>query len=115
MTQSNTTVWAQIRMPGFHAWPEPSAHRDYLGDRHRHMFHVQARVPVMHDDRDIEFHDLMDVMRAYWPENGEWGGCSCEMIAEAYAGMLIARFAVDWAEVDVSEDGEAGATVRLQQ
>jgi hypothetical protein len=103
------TVWATAQLPGFHRWPDAPLHRSYLRERHRHLFHVKAAARVAHDDRDTEFHDLSDMIRAWWGlPIRECGTASCEALARDLAGYLAAAD-VDVAWTEVSEDGESGA------
>lgn len=104
------TVWAETHLPGFHCWPAAPPHRAYLADRHRHMFHIRATVPVGHDDRDVEFHDLQHLIAGWWgPGERECGPASCETLARQLATHLE-QAGIAVASVDVSEDGQAGAT-----
>ncbi len=105
------TVWATARLPGFHRWPGAPAHRAYLRDRHRHLFHVRAAVRVAHDDRDTEFHDLSDMIRGWWgPGARECDAMSCEALARELGAWLRNR-GVAVASAEVSEDGESGSVV----
>lgn len=108
-----TEVWATYVTGGWHNWPSAPEHRDYLASRHRHAFRFTATVPVSHDERDIEFHDLMDLLRASLPKDGEFGARSCETIAkDIVAYFLASGISTDYILIDVSEDGEAGASYR---
>lgn len=104
-----STIFVRFQVPGFHHWPEPTRERAYLGQRHRHLFHVEVRMEVGHDDREVEFHDLLDYARRCFP-GGELGGQSCEMMARELGKEIARRFGRA-VEVTVSEDGEAGAVV----
>lgn len=109
------TAWATVDLPGWHHWPDAPPHRSYLRAPHRHLFRVRAEVVVNHDDRDVEFHDLQDVVREWWEQygDGDVGPRSCETLARLLAAALVARgFAP--ATIDVSEDQENGATVRFE-
>lgn len=104
-------VWAKVALVGFHHWPEAPAHRDYLGVRHRHEFVITAGVAVGHGNREVEFHDLRDLIEAWWTP--ERGAQSCEHIA------LDLQKALDQAglsatRITVSEDGYDGATLTWQ-
>lgn len=117
MTDRPARLWITARFVGFHSWADAPADRDYLGARHRHTFHVRVEVTGVHDDRAIEFHWLVgllsDTLDDLWPEGRygrELGGRSCEMAARELATRL-ARDIGAAVQVDVSEDGEAGATV----
>lgn len=114
----NVTVWARVALPGLHRWPNAPEHRAYLRNRHRHLFHVLAAVQVRHHDRDVEFHDLGDMIRSWWRSAGahpvtsvrECGEKSCEHLArELWSHLDQHKLAV--ARVEVSEDGECGATL----
>ncbi|WP_327074455.1 hypothetical protein OG196_31945 [Kitasatospora purpeofusca] len=112
-TTPSATVWAEVHLPGFHHWPAAPQHRSYLRARHRHLFHIRVTAHAAHDDRDTEFHDLGDAIRAWWgPADRECGAASCEALARALADHL-SGLGLHLAEVAVSEDGEAGAIVRV--
>lgn len=105
------TVGTKITAPGFHRWPGATGVRAYLADRHRHLFHLEAVVEVAHDERDIEFHDLQDAMRAWWgPAPRECGDASCETLARQLATHLEHELGCTVVSVTVSEDGESWAT-----
>ena len=98
----------------FHCWPDAPDHRAYLRNRHRHLFHVEASCDVAHDDREVEFHDVLDQVRAYWQamagEEDDMGSASCEALARCIGEHLMVWRPRAWV-VEVSEDGEAGARV----
>lgn len=104
-------VWATHSFPGFHWWAEAPAERNYLGLRHRHLFKVRVEVEVLHDNRDVEFHDLYDVMVEECARLAEAGGMSCEMLARHVREAVLVRWPGRYVTADVSEDGEFGAMV----
>lgn len=104
-------IWVRFTVPGFHSWPEAPDHRAYLRNSHRHLFQVAVRTQVDHDDREIEFHDLLDQARADFP-GGDLGRQSCEDMARGLATKLAAHYRRPF-EVSVSEDGEVGASVQV--
>ena len=107
-----TEIFVKLRVPGFHHWPNASAGRAYLGDSHRHLFHLEVSMPVGHSDREVEFHDLLDEVRTLFPVGKDHGGKSCEMMAEEI-GHHLALHHKRPVTVQVSEDGEVGARMRL--
>lgn len=110
-----TTVWTKVALPGFHRWPDAHESRAYLRDRHRHLFEITATCAVSHDERDVEFHDLQDVVRAWWgPGVRELGSASCETLARDLL-IHLDDLGLRPVRVDVSEDGESGATVRRER
>ena len=98
---------------GFHRWPDAPAHRKYLRERHRHLFKVEVTTAVKNDEREIEYHDLMEVSRISLdrvlglPEACAW---SCERMARELGAQLKASYKRDFT-VEVWEDGECGSTV----
>jgi hypothetical protein len=68
-------------------------------------------VEVFHDDRDIEFHQLLNYLEANVTTES-LNHKSCEMIANDVAELVVDKH---WNRerkivVDVSEDGECGVT-----
>lgn len=105
----NRTIWTNVHLIGWHRWPGATGHRDYLAARHRHEFHVRPEIVVSHDDREIEFHDLRDIVIGWWqPEQGD---NSCETIARDLWAYLES-LGLTVASITVSEDGYEGATLR---
>ncbi len=109
----DATIWVSVDLPGFHRWPEAPERRAYLRDRHRHLFQVIVVVAVRNDDRDVEFHDLQETIRRWWGVSiPDLGALSCEAIARRIGKVLIDSV-LSVISVDVSEDGENGATVHF--
>lgn len=109
------SVWATVDIPGLHRWPSAPDHRAYLRSPHRHLFRVRAEVRVCHSDRDVEFHDLQDLIRQAWSSLGnDLGSNSCEDLAHIVGWHLIKAGLVP-VQIDVSEDQENGATLRYEE
>lgn len=113
----DATVWVTWRAVGLHAWPEAPLRRSYLRSPHRHVFHLRLELPVSHDDREHEFHDLQDFLAfagdAAITLRAVDAVGSCEMIARRIATAAADKFDRQ-ATVDVSEDGESGARVTVR-
>jgi hypothetical protein len=115
------TIFVRFTFGGFHRWPDAPASRAYLGVTHRHLFHVEVRMTVAHDDREVEFHDLLARSSAEFGELGrvdpingvvDFAERSCESLARELASILAGQFDRP-VEVSVSEDNEVGATVNV--
>lgn len=102
-------IFVRFTFPGFHRWEGAPEHRSYLASRHRHLFGVEVQCFVDNDDREIEFHDLLDESKAFFNEP-ERGNQSCEMMARALGEFLASRHKRSFA-VTVTEDDECGAKV----
>jgi hypothetical protein len=111
-----TYVVVRLQVDGMHNFPaarEIFPEVGFLADRHRHIFHVEAKKEVFHDDRDVEFimfkRDIQDYLKQmyYKPETRthEFGPKSCEMLAKE----ILNQF--DCVSVSVWEDLENGAIV----
>jgi hypothetical protein len=82
------------------------------------LFKVHLEVQVMHNEREVEYHDLLDWLNRLVAEdlvpgwNINW---SCEAIALRIVSWLAERYP-DRAlySCTVSEDGECGSTVELR-
>ena len=112
------TITVAWQVDGYHRWPDATPARDYLASRHRHRFDLGVQVPVTHDERDIEFHDLLDVARQVlegYREAGrqtyDFGDLSCEAIASELALSICHRYDVSVVAF-CSEDGYVTAEVR---
>jgi hypothetical protein len=115
-------IWVTFRREGIHKYPaaltDPKLKTgdeydvSFLGYPHRHMFHFKVAIEVFHDDRDIEF-----IQFKRWLENLYGKGTleldykSCEMIATDLYQQINARYPNREITIDVSEDGENGATM----
>lgn len=109
----STTIKVRYRCIGFHRWPGATGERAYLADRHRHEWQIEVTCGVRHDDRDVEFHDLKDMVAELAPA-GEQGDRSCEAMARQLMDNLNARLSAGMiVAVEVWEDGECGARVEL--
>lgn len=105
-----TNIIVRFTVEGFHQWKNAPFNRDYLRNKHRHLFYIEVKVSVLHDDREIEFHDLLDFCKVTFGE-GDFGGHSCETLAKALINDLIAKYPGREIAVSVFEDGEVGAEV----
>lgn len=110
-----TNIIVRLQIEGLHRWPDAAKvfpEVSFLSDPHRHMFHIECKKEVMHDDRDIEFimfkRDVREHFVKYFkPELRlfDFDTMSCEMIAKE----LLEKFDCNY--VSVFEDNENGAEV----
>lgn len=109
-------ITIKFQFEGIHRWPDAPEEVKFLRDLHRHMFHVEAMIEVKHNDRDLEFIMVKRALEEYvqrnkndWPET-----ISCEQIAEGLIHYIDQLYGGDRSiSVNVSEDGENGATVSV--
>jgi len=119
MSKLTTNVIINLQVEGLHCWPaakEVFPEVSFLSDPHRHMFHIQLKKRVMHNDRDVEFiifkRDVLDYLYTKYyldvQRIHDFGSRSCEMIATE----LYEKFDCEY--VSVFEDGENGAEVYVK-
>lgn len=83
------SIVAQTRVLGIHCWPAAPEHRQYLRFPHQHEFIIEAQVEVTDHDRQIELHDLREMVASFYRDREDDGGrsfhdfgdWSCERIA----------------------------------
>lgn len=102
-------VVSKTSVDGFHRWKGAPERFSYLRDRHRHIFEIRCFFDVDDPDREIEFiqagREIQDYLEGRYGRPCEFGGMSCEMIAQE----LIERCGC--ARAEVLEDGDGGAVV----
>lgn len=111
---AKASIFVRFIGEGWHGWPQAPEHRSYLRHMHRHLFHIEARCYVDHDDRSVEFHDVRDQIEVLWgllagPKR-DLGSMSCEMLARRIGAHLVEWNPRRWTVI-VSEDDEMGACV----
>jgi len=102
-------IIVKLQVEGLHKWAGcPIEDVSFLRDRHRHMFHIEVRKTVTHNDRDIEIIMLKrEIINYLGKQPIEFGNQSCEMIAED----ILTRFNCTY--VSVLEDNENGAIIEI--
>lgn len=121
------TTWAKVRtrIEALHRWEDAPDEVAFLRDNHRHEFHITVQVQQFHDDRDVEYimlkNDLDHWLNNIWcAENTSkpytLDEMSCEMIAKDIIEWLQEQFGDERQyKVEVTEDGENGALVEVDQ
>lgn len=115
-------IRVRFQWDGIHHWPEAQEPYRFLAEPHRHKFYGEATIEVKHDNRELEFLQVLDriqmeikdgrgVMAGFDPPNVV-PSCSCEQMAERILGWLHKWYGVDrYISVSVSEDNENGGLV----
>ncbi len=112
ITRSITVRWTY---EGWHKWPEAHSERNYLADSHRHLFYVELTVEVQHNDREVEFHDLLTYAKGLLPSGEDFGRKSCEDMANEILEYVNLKYPDRNMLCSVWEDNEVGATIRWEQ
>lgn len=111
------TIFVKFTKEGIHKYPaaatEPRlADVSFLGYPHRHIFHFRVTIAVTHNDRDIEFIQFKRELEGLYGTGAlQMDFKSCEMLAEDLVDYISKKYPHREIEVEVSEDGENGATL----
>ena len=109
-------IWITFQRAGFHRYPaaatDPSLEDvAYLADRHRHLFKFRVEIEVFHDDRELEFHQVLNYCESLYQGHLEINHKSVEMLADDLYVQLASRYPGRFVAIEVSEDGECGCRV----
>jgi hypothetical protein len=108
----NRTIFVTFQKEGIHRYPDAPAGVEFLKNPHRHMFHFRVSISVVHNDRDIEFILFKRELEALYTGGAmEIDHKSCEMLAEDLIDYIVKAYPGRDVAVEVSEDGENGATL----
>lgn len=119
---TKTNIIVNLKVEAIHHWPGIVSETEsapelkkvlFLQYPHRHIFHIQCKKEVTHNDRDIEIilfkRNILDYLNGRFYTNTldilNIGATSCEMLADE----LCKVFGLSYCEV--LEDGENGAEV----
>jgi hypothetical protein len=114
---SETYIIIKDQFPALHAWLDcPYEEVAFLRNPHRHIFFVQVKIEVFHDDRDVEFFMVKRVLSNLLLNlfsNRFLGSKSCEMLCTEIRDIFYLNYPNDIIihSVSVFEDNENGAEV----
>ena len=125
MQHAQKKIWVTFQKEGMHRYPAAATDPalatgdeydvSFLANPHRHIFHFQVWIDVVHNDRDIEF-----IQFKRWLENLYRSGTlqldykSCEMMADDLYIQIASRYPSRAVWIEVSEDGENGALIKYE-
>ena len=108
-------IWVTFSMNGIHCYPDAPEEVKYLRDLHRHKFNFKVTIEVFHDDREIEFHLFQNwIISLYNSGVISFDYKSCEMLASELIDAICIKYPNREIEVEVSEDGECGASLAYE-
>lgn len=122
MKVNKRTIFVTFQKEGIHKFPgadtDPKLATgdwddvSFLGVPHRHIFHFRVDIDVTHNNRDIEFIQFKRWLeRLYSLGTLQLDYKSCEMMAEDLAQEIVAKYPDRDFQIEISEDGENGATL----
>jgi 6-pyruvoyl-tetrahydropterin synthase len=118
-----TFIVVRTQFTALHHWPDcPYDEVAFLKNLHRHVFHVELKCEVKHDDRQLEFFMVkkqLDEALSVTYHNQNLQALSCEMMAKSIAAYMEEKLnpTPDFDRlvkfVSVFEDGENGAEIEF--
>ena len=106
----------KLQKEGIHRWKDcPYDEVSFLKDWHRHVFHVEVKMSVTHEDREVEFilvkGRLNDFLSGLFKDKME---LSCEAISMKIFEFLSGLYGVYRNySIYVFEDGENGGGIEV--
>ena len=108
-------VVVRFQFEGFHHFPEAPNEVDFLRKPHRHIFHCEVKLPVTHNDRELEFIMVKQHLQRFVAKkyNFDLGKCSCEMICEDLLAEITQKYGLR-KDITISafEDAENGGVLQ---
>jgi hypothetical protein len=110
-------IWVTFQRAGFHRYPAASedpklSDVSYLGSRHRHLFKFKVEIEIFHNDRELEFHQVLNYCESLYKDNHlEIDYKSVEMLADDLYLQLANKYPDRFIAIEVSEDGECGCRI----
>ena len=117
MIRADRKVWVTFQRAGFHRYPAASddprlSDVSYLGSRHRHLFKFRVEIEIFHNDRELEFHQVLNYCESLYKDNHlEIDYKSVEMLADDLYVKLADKYPERAMAIEVSEDGECGCRI----
>lgn len=105
-------IIVKTQFEGFHNWPDAPQQVAFLRHPHRHVFYVEAVIPI-ESDRQLEFFMVKDQLDDFigYEFGTDLGSTSCETMAELIGEFARKTYEVSYVSVKVSEDNENGSIV----
>lgn len=118
LTLAHRDIWVSWQRAGYHQYPAAAelpqlSDVSYLAHRHRHLFKFQVSIQVFHNDRELEFHQVLRFCESLFDSREiDINHKSVEMLADDVYTRLAERYGTHRRiSVEVSEDGECGCVI----
>ena len=123
MQHAKRQIWVTFQKEGIHCYPAAATDPtlatgdeydvSFLASPHRHIFHFQVWIDVVHNDRDIEFIQFKRWLEnLYRDDTLQLDHKSCEMISDDLYLQIAQKYPDRSVWIEVSEDGENGALIK---
>lgn len=111
-TDTITYINVKTNFKGFHKYPDAPEEVKFLKNIHRHIFNINIKIQVFHNDREIEFFMLQNEIDNYIQTRGsDLNYKSCEMLAEEFLSYINSYYPGRNCIVEVQEDNENSSII----
>lgn len=125
MLHAKRQIWVTFQKEGIHCYPAAATDPalatgdeydvSFLASPHRHIFHFQVWIDVVHNDRDIEFIQFKRWLEnLYRDDTLQLDHKSCEMISDDLYLQIAQKYPDRGVWIEVAEDGENGALIKYE-
>ena len=109
-------IWLTFQKPGFHYYPAAATEESledvsYLGNKHRHLFKFKVWIEIFHNDRELEFHQVLNFCEALFESQIDIDSKSVEMLSDDLYEQLAFKYPERNIKISISEDGECGCLI----
>jgi hypothetical protein len=109
-------IWVTFNRAGFHYYPQAKTSDtlkdvSYLGDKHRHLFKFKVWIEIFHNDRELEFHQVLNYCESLFESSIDINSKSVEMLSDDLYHLLATKYPGRNIKISVSEDGECGCLI----
>ena len=113
-------IWVTFSKPGFHYYPAAQTDDSledvsYLGNKHRHLFKFKVQIEIFHNDRELEFHQVLNFCESLFDETLDIDSKSVEMLSDDLYDVLATKYPERDMVITVSEDGECGSEIHYNK
>jgi len=113
-------IWVTFQKVGFHRYPAAGedprlADVSYLANKHRHLFKFKVEIEIFHNDRELEFHQVLNYCESLYDGQLDIDFKSVEMLADDLYIQLAAKYPSRYMAIEVSEDGECGCRIEYKR
>lgn len=120
MSRADRKIWVTFQRAGFHRYPAASedprlSDVNYLANNHRHLFKFRVEIEIFHNDRELEFHQVLNYCESLYQGQLDIDYKSVEMLADDLYIKLADRYPDRSMAIEVSEDGECGCRIEYNQ
>jgi hypothetical protein len=120
-TAAQRWIYVNFQKVGFHRYPAAGTDPQlcsageydvsYLAARHRHLFKFNVQIEIFHNDRELEFHQVLTYCESLFENTIEIDSKSVEMLSDDLYLQLANKYPGRNMKIQVSEDGECGCLI----